>query len=67
VAEEDVMGHRDAQAETDGGGDSFAGERERILREIDAGAEEALDLARWMSAHPELSLEERATSERYAA
>ena len=39
--------------------------RKRILERIDEGAEEALELARWMSAHPELALEERETSQRY--
>jgi amidohydrolase len=34
---------------------------------IDAGAGQALDLARWMHAHPELSLEEFETSQRYRA
>ncbi|HVN38311.1 MAG TPA: M20 family metallopeptidase [Myxococcota bacterium] len=42
-------------------------EREALLRAIDAGAAEALSLARWMSLHPELSLEERETSARYTA
>ncbi len=42
-------------------------ERAAILVEIDRGADEALELARWMSAHPELSLEERETSARYVA
>ena len=39
----------------------------RLLAEIERGAGEALALARWMSAHPELSLEERETSARYVA
>ena len=39
--------------------------RRRILDRIDEGADEALALARWMSAHPELALEERETSQRY--
>ena len=42
-------------------------ERAAVLRAIDAGAPEALALARWMSDHPELSLEERETSTRYVA
>jgi amidohydrolase len=37
----------------------------RVLAAIDADAQEALELSRWMAAHPELSLEEHATSERY--
>ena len=41
--------------------------RQALLGAIDAGAAEALALARWMSAHPELSLEERETSARYVA
>ncbi len=39
---------------------------ERLLRAIDAEADEALALARWMAANPELSLEEYRTSQRYA-
>lgn len=42
-------------------------EERAVLDAVDAGAEEALALARWMSAHPELSLEERETSARYLA
>lgn len=42
-------------------------QREKIRREVDLGADEALALARWMSANPELSLEERETSRRYRA
>lgn len=38
-----------------------------ILEAVDAGADEATALARWMSANPELSLEERETSRRYVA
>jgi amidohydrolase len=41
--------------------------RDAVLRAIDAGAAEVLDLARWMSAHPELSLAEHETSARYIA
>jgi amidohydrolase len=41
------------------------GERGALLAAIEAGAVEALALARWMFQHPELSLEERATSQRY--
>ena len=43
----------------------FEAERARLLDELDRGAEEALALARWMHANPELSLEERETSARY--
>lgn len=42
-------------------------EREQLLRAVDSEAEEAWSLACWMAEHPELSLEERATSERYVA
>ncbi len=38
-----------------------------LLAAIDAAAPAALELAHWMAAHPELSLEERATSQRYRA
>lgn len=44
---------------------SHSEEATRLLAEIDRGADAALALARWMSAHPELSLEERETSARY--
>jgi amidohydrolase len=40
-------------------------ERAAVLRAIDAGAAEVLDLAGWMSAHPELSLAEHQTSARF--
>ena len=40
-------------------------ERKQLLEAIEAGAEEALALARWMHANPELSLEEHETSRRY--
>ncbi len=40
-------------------------ERAAILAAIEAGSGEILELARWMTAHPELSLEERETSRRY--
>jgi amidohydrolase len=43
----------------------FEAERARLLDDLDRGAEEALALARWMHAHPELSLVERETSARY--
>ena len=52
------MGRRQADAARD---------RARILEEIDRGAAEARELAGWMFAHPELSLEERETSARYVA
>jgi amidohydrolase len=43
----------------------FEAERARLLDALDRGAEEALALARWMHANPELSLVERETSARY--
>jgi amidohydrolase len=43
-----------------------AAERERLLRAVEGELPAARELARWMAAHPELSLEERATSDRYA-
>jgi amidohydrolase len=42
-------------------------ERAAILAAVDAGSVEALELARWMSAHPELSLQEHETQRRYVA
>jgi amidohydrolase len=42
-----------------------ARERRELLDAIEAGAERALELARWMHAHPELALAECATSARY--
>jgi amidohydrolase len=42
-------------------------ERRAILAAIDAERGEILELARWMTAHPELSLEERETSRRYVS
>lgn len=42
-------------------------ERRALLAAIDAGAEEALALSRWMFEHPELSLEEVATRDHYVA
>jgi len=42
-------------------------ECERLLARVEDGAPDALALARWMAEHPELALEERGTSERYAA
>ena len=36
-----------------------------LMRAVEASAGEALELARWMSAHPEISLEEHATHQRY--
>ena len=38
-----------------------------VLAAIGTAASEALELARWMGEHPELSLEERQTSQRYQA
>ncbi|UCE87372.1 MAG: peptidase dimerization domain-containing protein, partial [Deltaproteobacteria bacterium] len=40
-------------------------ERHALLDAIERGAETALELARWMHANPELSLEERETSARF--
>lgn len=40
-------------------------EADAILAAVAAGAAEATELARWMGAHPELSLEEHETSRRY--
>jgi amidohydrolase len=40
-------------------------ESQRLLGALAQDTDEALALARWMSAHPELSLEERGTSARY--
>lgn len=37
----------------------------RVFAAIDAASDEVLALSRWMAAHPELSLEEHATSARY--
>lgn len=42
-------------------------DRKEVLASIDRETPEILALAHWMSAHPELSLEERETSERYVA
>jgi amidohydrolase len=42
-------------------------ERERLLAALARDEGETLALARWMAAHPELSLEERETSARYRA
>jgi amidohydrolase len=42
-------------------------DRERLLRLVDEGSGPLLDLARWMAAHPELSLEEHEASARYQA
>jgi amidohydrolase len=46
-------------------GGGFDTERDALLSAIDAAAGDALDLARWMYRHPELSLAEHATSGRY--
>ncbi len=48
-------------------GNDLEGERRALLAAIDEGAAETLELARWMYEHPELSLEEHATSDRYVA
>jgi amidohydrolase len=42
-------------------------ERAELLAAVDREADEALALAQWMSAHPELSLAEHQTSARYIA
>jgi amidohydrolase len=47
--------------------DAVETERARILAAVDAGAAEAIALARWMADHPELALEEREASARYLA
>jgi amidohydrolase len=47
--------------------DRSEAEASRLLAAIERGASEAIALARWMSAHPEPSLEERETSRRYVA
>ncbi len=39
--------------------------RDQLLAEIEREAPEILELSRWMSANPEISFEERATSNRY--
>ncbi len=41
--------------------------QQAVLEAIEAASGPALELARWMADHPELSLEEHATSERYRA
>jgi len=51
----------------DAGHGSWSGEQRALLEAVDAGAADAVDLARWMSGHPELSLEEHETSARYGA
>jgi amidohydrolase len=45
----------------------FDAQEQGLLAAVERLAPEALALARWMAAHPELSLEERETSDRYAA
>jgi amidohydrolase len=47
--------------------DTHRDEATALLAAVEAGAAEATALARWMGAHPELSLEERETSARYVA
>jgi amidohydrolase len=44
-----------------------ADERARVLAAVERELPAATELARWMAAHPELSLEERETSARYAS
>jgi amidohydrolase len=48
-------------------GPGWDDEQRRLLAALERESGEALALARWMAAHPELSLEERQTSERYVA
>ncbi|MCX5739559.1 MAG: M20 family peptidase, partial [Proteobacteria bacterium] len=47
--------------------DSMEREREQLLAAVDARSDEAVALARWMTAHPELALEEHQASARYRA
>jgi len=47
------------------GATAFSSAEQALLAAVEGDAREALDLARWMAAHPELSLEERETSQRY--
>jgi amidohydrolase len=42
-------------------------ERDQLLAAVDARSDEAIALARWMTAHPELALEEHQASARYRA
>lgn len=44
-----------------------AADERAVLAAVDAHADEAIALARWMSAHPELALEEHEASARYEA
>lgn len=46
-------------------GSSFDDESKAVLEAIDREASEIIELAHWMYAYPELSLEEHATSDRY--
>ena len=54
------METREAQTDRHG-----AGETERLLEAVERAAPEALALARWMTLHPELALEEHGASARY--
>lgn len=56
------MESRDPQA-----GSEADAETGRLLAAIEREAPEAMALARWMTAHPELALEEHGASERYRA
>jgi amidohydrolase len=47
--------------------DRWRAERKALLDAVDAETDEALELARWMADHPELSLAEHETSRRYRA
>jgi amidohydrolase len=49
------------------GTDELERAREEVLRRAEEGAPAALELARWMAAHPELSLREQEASARYQA
>jgi amidohydrolase len=59
-AETKEMETREAQTDRHG-----AGETERLLEAVERAAPEALALARWMTLHPELALEEHGASARY--
>jgi len=54
----------DARAEA-GPSAEFEGEQKALLAAVDRESAEILELAHWMYANPELSLEEHATSQRY--
>jgi len=60
AAERSVMESRDPEA-----GSEADAAAERLLAAIEREAPEAMALARWMTTHPELALEEHGASERY--